>query len=87
VLGISKESTTRKVNEFVRDEKGDYVYFKGNYYKIGDKKRYRYDEKRKNYVVDKYGIYVYLQEYAWARKQEDKYIISDFYSMKVTKCL
>ena len=82
VLGISKESTTRKVNEFVRDEKGDYVYFKGNYYKIADKRRYTYDEKQKRYVVDKYGRYVYLQEYAWARKQEDKYIISDFYSMK-----
>ncbi|WP_448379513.1 hypothetical protein [Fervidobacterium sp.] len=82
VLGISKESTTRKINEFVRDEKGDYVYFKGNYYKIADKRRYTFDEKQKTYVVDKYGRYVYLQEYAWARKQEEKYIISDFYSLK-----
>lgn len=82
VLGISKESTTRKVNEFVRDEKGDYVYFKGNYYKIADKRKYTFDEKQKRYVVDKYGRYVYLQEYAWARKQEEKYIISDFYSLK-----
>jgi len=82
VLGISKESTSRKVNEFVRDERGDYVYFKGNYYKIGDKRRYTYDEKQKTYVVDKYGRYVYLQEYAWARKQEEKYITSDFYLLK-----
>ncbi|QAV33900.1 hypothetical protein SAMN04488510_1299 [Fervidobacterium changbaicum] len=82
VIGVSKESITRKVNDFVRDEKGDYVYFKGSYYRISDKRRYSYDEKQKKFVVDKNGRYVYLQEYAWARKQEDKYVISDFYALK-----
>ncbi|WP_448374446.1 hypothetical protein [Fervidobacterium sp.] len=82
LISISKETTTRRVNEFTRDKNGSYVYFQGDYYQISDRRRYSYDSKQKKYVVDKDGLYVYLQEYAWARKQEDKYIMSDFYSLK-----
>jgi len=82
VISLSKESVTRKVNEFIKNKNGLYVYYGGDYYQISDKRRYSYNPKEKKYVVDKDGLYVYLQEYAWARKKEDKYIMSDFYTLK-----
>lgn len=79
VVGIQKETYSYKVNEFVPDREGTYVYHKGSYYYTSSKAMYKYDSNKKIYVPDPYGLYVYLSDYPWARKEEEKYIISSFY--------
>lgn len=79
VVGIFKETYTRKVTEFLRDPQGTYVYYKGTYYYTSSRARYKYDSEKKTYVQDPRGSYVYLSDFPWARKEEDRYVISDFY--------
>uniref|UniRef100_A0A7C5U881 Uncharacterized protein n=1 Tax=Fervidobacterium nodosum TaxID=2424 RepID=A0A7C5U881_9BACT len=79
VVSIFKETYTRKVTEFLRDPQGTYVYYKGSYYYTSSRARYKYDSGKKTYIQDPRGSYVYLSDFPWARKEEDKYIISDFY--------
>ncbi|MEN3043335.1 MAG: hypothetical protein ABDH59_08610, partial [Fervidobacterium sp.] len=79
VVDVLRESYTRKVNEFVRDPQGRYVYYKGSYYYTSSYARYEYDAQKKMFVQDPRGNYVYLSDFPWARSEEDKYIISDFY--------
>ncbi|SHN54837.1 hypothetical protein IB67_05305 [Fervidobacterium riparium] len=85
VLNVSKETFSYKVNEFVPDENGTYIAYKGSYYQTNDRRRYSYDSKNKRYVPDKNGSYIYLTDYPWARKDEDRYIwygLGSFYSKK-----
>ncbi len=79
VVGIQKETYNYKINEFVPDKEGTYVYHKGSYYYTSSRAKYKYDSSKKTYVPDPYGSYVYLSDYPWARKEEEKYIISSFY--------
>ncbi|MEJ5256826.1 MAG: hypothetical protein WHS64_01100 [Fervidobacterium sp.] len=85
VLNVSKETFSYKANEFVPDENGTYVAYKGSYYQTNDRRRYSYDSKNKRYVPDKNGSYVYLTDYPWARTDEDRYVwygFGSFYSKK-----
>lgn len=79
IVDISKESVSRKVNDFVENSQGNYVRFMGSYYYTSDYNRYRYDYEKKEYVPDKYGNYVRLSDYPWAREEREKYIFSVFY--------
>ncbi|MFN3692131.1 MAG: hypothetical protein ACK4R7_04475, partial [Fervidobacterium sp.] len=79
IVDISKESVTKKVNNFVEDLQGNYVSFKGSYYYTSDYNRYKYDYEKKEYVPDKHGYYVRLSDYPWAREEKEKYIFSVFY--------
>lgn len=82
VLRIEKESYSYKTNEFFLDPRGSYIRFMGQYYYTSARTRYRYDQREKKYVPDKDGPYVYVPEFAWARKDDDKYIMSSFYSRR-----
>jgi len=79
LIDLKKESYSRKVNEFVRDREGTYVYYKGTYYYTSKRARYSYDSKNNKYVPDVNGSYIYVPEFSWARSEEEKYIASDLY--------
>ncbi|HCI28943.1 MAG TPA: hypothetical protein DE117_02005, partial [Fervidobacterium sp.] len=60
LIDLKKESYSRKVNEFVRDREGTYVYYKGTYYYTSKRARYSYDSKNNKYVPDVNGSYIYV---------------------------
>lgn len=82
LVRLEKETYSYRRNVFEYDPKGNYIQFRGEYYYTSSRTRYRYDSKEKKYVPDKDGWYVYVPEYRWARKDEDRYIMSSFYTRR-----
>ncbi len=74
IFNFKLEKTVLKKVEFTPDEKGSYIYFKGNYYQVGWKRFYRYDYESGRFVPDKDGGYIYFSGYVWAREDKDKYV-------------
>ncbi|ONN27594.1 hypothetical protein XJ44_02950 [Thermosipho affectus] len=81
IFSVEKEITLKKVINYIKDEKGHYITYNGNYYYTNDKKRYNLQDDK--FVVDKNGIYVYATNFPWARDEHQKYIISDFYRKEI----
>ena len=79
IIDLKKETYSRKVNEFVRDKEGTYVYYNGTYYYTSKRARYSYDSKNDKYVLNASGSYIYVPEFSWARSDEEKYVASDLY--------
>ncbi len=70
---------------FVRDDKnGSYVRYAGSYYKAY-RTLYKYDYKKKKYVPDRYGNYVRLMNFVWARDENEKYTYYTGFYRKVVK--
>ncbi len=79
IIDLKKEAYSRKVNEFVRDKEGTYVYYNGTYYYTSKRARYSYDSKNGKYVLNASGSYIYVPEFSWARSDEEKYVASNLY--------
>ncbi|BBE30330.1 hypothetical protein OSSY52_04710 [Tepiditoga spiralis] len=86
INNIKKEEKITKNVLFIRnDNSGTYVYFKNIYVPITSKKRYDYDGK--NYFLSKNGKYIYLDNYLWAKNEEDKFIEFSGYYKKELKTI
>jgi len=79
LIDLRKESYSRKVNKFVSDPQGTYIYYWGDYYYTSGRTKYSYSFKEERYVPDPYGSYIYVPEFSWARSEKEKYIISSLY--------
>jgi len=84
ITSLKADSEKYKKVVFVRDDKaGNYVYFAGSYYRAYHT-LYKYDYKKKRFVQSKYGNYVRLSNYIWARDEDEKYVVfAGFYKKTI----
>ncbi|ABR30315.1 hypothetical protein SU69_02325 [Thermosipho melanesiensis] len=83
ILSVEKESLSREVISYIKNENGNYIRYNGNFYYTSDNNKYRLVGEK--FVKDENGPYVYASEFFWARNEKQRYILSDFYKKIVTK--
>ena len=85
ITGFKKSEREFKKVVFVRDDRnGSYVSYAGSYYRAY-RTLYKYDYKKKRYIPSKYGNYVRLMDFIWARDESEKYVYFTGFYRKVVK--